>query len=178
MELTCLRAFNWISFCSKLSNVNSVVIKAHMPACCLGSLLPLGSLIEHLTCISSSMKSEVWWKLGWVNVLLFPTQADICVLWLGLPCFQLCDNDIVLLQMVQRDLCLMWKLNEETSGIVICSKFHHCHWWGIHLLDLQVIGCSLDKSRQSSDYEQQKKRFQMLQLFSSIFAISSLVLES
>ncbi len=147
--------------------------KAHMPACCLGSLLPLWFLIEHLTCISSSMNSQVWWKLGCMNFLLFPTQADIFVLWLGLPCFWLCDNDIV-----QRDLCLMWKFNGETLGIDICSKFHHCHWWGIHLLDLQVIGRSLDKSRQSSDYEQQKKRFQMLQLFSSIFAISSLVLES
>jgi gamma-tubulin complex component 6 len=30
---------------------------------------------------------------------------------------------------------------------------------------LQVIGRSLDKSRQASDYEQQKKRFRMLQLF-------------
>ncbi|KAH8936444.1 hypothetical protein BDL97_17G085200 [Sphagnum fallax] len=48
---------------------------------------------------------------------------------------------------------------------------------------LQVTGCSLDKSMQTSDYEQQKERFWMLEFFRSSFVIlsvpiSSLLLES
>jgi hypothetical protein len=147
-------------------------LKAHIPACCLARPLPLWSLTEHLACSSSRMNPQNCWKLGCVNVLLFDFVCRV---------FNF---------MIMTFCCFGWYRRiyvwcgsaVAPSGIVICTKFHCCHWW-ISLLYLQVIGRSLDKSRKASDYEQQKKRFRMLQLFRSIFLIlcapiSSLLLES
>ncbi len=143
-------------------------LKAHIPACCLARPLPLWSLAQHLACSSSRMNPQIWWKLGCVNVLLFDFVCHVFNFTLMRFC---CFG-------WYRRIYVWCGSSVAPSGIVIYTKFHSCHWWIICLIDLQVIGRSLDKSRQPSDYEQQKKRFQMLQLLSSIFAISSLVLES